>query len=166
MDVAQSISLVGAGIDTAGKIVGFIKALRGAKPEEIAAANEQMFQVKDALYAAKDTIFALKDTVAEMVERIKELEHRIAQREAHSLTKIGVGAFAYVRSDAGEADKGGPWLCQTCFEAGKYAVFQIQKRDFHVDRYKCPLCGAEIQVPNDIKMEAMAAPRIDRFSDF
>lgn len=168
MDIAQSISLVGTGIETAGKVVSFFKSFRAesAKPEEIAAANDQLLQVKEALYTAKDTIFVLKDEVAQMVDRIKELEHRLAQRDAHSLTKISDGAFAYVRSDAAEAVKGGPWLCQPCFEEGKQSVFQLEKRDWHFDLFQCPRCKATIQVPNDNKPTIATARIRNRFDDF
>ncbi len=139
---------------------------QGAKPEAIAAVNDQMFAVKEALYLAKDTIFVLKDEVAQMVDRVKELEHRLAQREGHSLEKIGPGAFAYVRSDAAEAIKEGPWLCQSCFDDGKQSVLQFEKSDWKLDLFQCPRCKAGIRIPNDFEMTCETASTRDRFDGY
>jgi len=168
-DVAQAISLVGTGIDTAGKVTGFFRSLLGnkaAEPEAVAAAHQQVLEVKDALYTAKDMIFAQKDQIAQLVDRIKELEVQLAQRDEHTLESIAPGAFAYVRKDAAEAVKSGPWLCQNCFEDGKQSVFQFKKRDWHFDLFECPRCKAGISIPNGRRMDVLVAPSLNRFDGF
>lgn len=154
MDISQSLALVGAGIETANKVVTFVKGLRSggdSDPEALAAAKEQILEVKEALYAAKDSIFTLKDQLAESGAQIKELERRLAQRDESALEKVGPGAFVYVGKSAPEALRNGPWLCQSCFDDGKVAVLQFEKQDWGHDTHKCPRCNTLVRVPNDVK---------------
>ena len=118
MDVAATLSLVGAGIDTAGKAFGLLKVFRdkGAKPEEIAAAENQILEMKSALQSAKKTMIAQTDEIADLVQQIKDLKIRLAQREEYVLEKIGARAFVFINKDMHNANKDGPWFCQPCFE--------------------------------------------------
>lgn len=153
MDISQSLVLVGAGIDTANKVVTFVKGLRSggdSDPEALATAKEQILEVKEALYAAKDSIFTLKDQLTESGAQIKELERRLAQRDEYALEKIGPGAFAYVQKNDQEALANGPWLCQSCFDDGRVAVLQFNRRDIGQDTHKCPRCESVVRVPNDV----------------
>ncbi len=172
MDIAAILGSVRMGVGVATDTVGLLHSLRstsrdGAK--DLDAAIQRVTTLQKALLEAQDGISALKDRCTEQADQVKALEQRLAERDAHILHDTGKMAFVYVRKESADHDtKNGPWFCQPCFDQGKKAVLQFAQREFHFDRYKCPLCGSEIRVPNDNKPECLIAPviRSHRFDSF
>ena len=134
-------------IDGALKLWDRIRSLLPRGDNEAAAL---MLEMQDKLLEAKKEALALKQENIAIKTEIDEIKSFASQKENYVLKPVSPGVRAYVPEKMADEPENAPWYCPACFEEGKKALFQFNRREGFMPVYACQRCKSEVMTePQD-----------------
>lgn len=171
VDIASILALISTGV---GTVDGVIKTIQGAKDlakkestdpsaiaigQQLAAAYEQMVQVKQAQLALLQAAISLQTEKAAFEKEKGEIDEFQARRDHYILTELGPHSFAYGRHRSVVAGEPAHYACARCFGEGKFSLLQLHQRHVDFDTLKCQRCNSTVHSLNDVRAEVRTATR-------
>lgn len=152
--------------------LGSLNALIGTAKGAGSLATE-LFGIQRQLYDARGECLRLQDDNTALKARIVELEASLRREDAFDreqekfqLKEVGPRSFAYAFKESAGGEECSHLLCAPCFQDRKMSILQLGVREFNVDTLKCPRCGTEVRVPNDVRADIRTARRTNRLDGF
>ena len=140
MEIAAGLTAATAALQTVKYLADLDKSLSLADlKSKMASLYSDLADVRMALTDARETIGGLKIEV----QRLSDWED---EKRLYALRDVGNGTVAY-RYEGADRSVPDHSLCPTCFERGKKAILQPQRRATgRTDHLLCNECGNDLVV--------------------
>lgn len=140
---------VGVAIAAAKAAAEAVKAIKTRDPKAkraLAGAQDLLITAQSSILELQETALSLRQELAASQEendklraQVREKEKRPSEGEQYERKKIG---RSWVVTPKGEDE---PFLCATCFEAGRKVFLQPLPRDFRTfGTHRCSTCKASV----------------------
>lgn len=151
----MDVGMIKGALDVVKGLMDIKKGL--APPKDSKGVDDQLGKIYALLLEAQKEQLALLNAHAECEKELTRYKTFECEKDKYVLKELSPHSYAYAKQPVEGEVEAPHHLCASCFQDAKKSILQFSAREVHWDTLKCPKCGSQVRVPNDVKPTIMIA---------